>query len=856
MRMNNILTACCLWAVCAITLADAAHAFEVSSLPVPFFTSGLDIHTATVRRDPNKLLVLFGRPEKIDHVWKPLAANLVDFQKQPEIDMSFQFAPESLTPFLMLAQQALSYTIMKNMQDVAAVDFTKVTSWSFQTIPALASIVINPADVLVFDLKETGAYAALKFRPSIGINPPEIDVRVVPEPGTLLLFGAGVIGLFGWMRRRGHCRKIVVFLLVFGVAWLVIPTYLYAQTNIDCNAPTIQSKGSGNFNDPATWNQGRLPGMNDILLIQANHQITTNVTQIAVRGVCNDGILMGDWATGQMEILADFVVNGGGIFGATVPEALWDNNSKSGQNVVINAGTVYNIGYIQAGAGSINAAQKEQSSAHGGNGGDVEIYADSITNDGVIGPKSCGSSASACEILDVIKGTKPSITANQGGNGGMAFALGGRATGGNGGNIIILGNISAINNGTIHGGSGGNACAPTFKVRYKDCHKLGPFKWGCKMKTKEYPGTAKAGQGGKVTFVASTAIIPDGYLGFPCGDGAADDQSEYVVTIDPSVTVMGAKTKIHGGTVIIYGGENWTLDLKNLSPGAVTAANTIRIAAGSGTTVDLRGLPKGVFVAKKFEIFADTDKILLDKGVKLADLTRHPDKRCYQVCTKYGWKRTGIFKRTWGCVTSKTVCEDQPSQIVTKPAKILYDAALVAQADFKIGGGRELNIPLRLTNASPATDTYTITIKDQKGWKLTLIKAVTLDKLTMKTLTLGGHVPTRPGERNIITITAQSQSDPTVSVKTTITIDVLPTFFTVKKKGNGVGTVVVGKETCNAACSERTIPYVDDTAVVLNAMPTEGSRFARWEYADGRVLIEEEYQAQPDDLIFAVFEKQ
>jgi hypothetical protein len=76
----------------------------------------------------------------------------------------------------------------------------------------------------------------------------------------------------------------------------------------------------------------------------------------------------------------------------------------------------------------------------------------------------------------------------------------------------------------------------------------------------------------------------------------------------------------------------------------------------------------------------------------------------------------------------------------------------------------------------------------------------------------------------------------------------------VRKAGTGNGTIMTDQQTCDAACAELIIPYIEGTMATLQVVPDADSVFVRWETADG-VPLANIYYAQPGETVYAVFEK-
>jgi len=79
--------------------------------------------------------------------------------------------------------------------------------------------------------------------------------------------------------------------------------------------------------------------------------------------------------------------------------------------------------------------------------------------------------------------------------------------------------------------------------------------------------------------------------------------------------------------------------------------------------------------------------------------------------------------------------------------------------------------------------------------------------------------------------------------------------LTVKKSGNGAGTISAGAQVCDTTCQELILPYVAGEQADLQVTPTAGSAFVGWQTAEG-VPLENIYYANPGDVVYAIFEQQ
>ncbi|MCP4698458.1 MAG: DUF11 domain-containing protein [Gammaproteobacteria bacterium] len=99
-----------------------------------------------------------------------------------------------------------------------------------------------------------------------------------------------------------------------------------------------------------------------------------------------------------------------------------------------------------------------------------------------------------------------------------------------------------------------------------------------------------------------------------------------------SLEEADSSTHIEGSEhVVIFGGENWIMDLRRLSEGAISAIDTITIAVGEGSVIDLRGINTKVFRAgTRVEIFANAGNVLFSSGINFEDLAEAPIVRHYE----------------------------------------------------------------------------------------------------------------------------------------------------------------------------------------------------------------------------------
>ncbi|MEK8019610.1 MAG: BACON domain-containing carbohydrate-binding protein, partial [Candidatus Parabeggiatoa sp.] len=230
----------------------------------------------------------------------------------------------------------------------------------------------------------------------------------------------------------------------------------------------------------------------------------------------------------------------------------------------------------------------------------------------------------------------------------------------------------------------------------------------------------KGGQGGDLT------IVPAGDESEISIYGMLEGDSIYV---EPDIMLAGKDINIVARKdIVIFGGDNWKLVLNDLRDDAIVAGRDITIAVGDGGIVDLRGNTSKVFKAGgKVAIYADN--VLLDQGVQLEDII-------------------------------------QASEIVRGPNKIIYRVVLDTQ-DVQGKANETIPVKLKVSNAGPKTDTYTLSVVSKKGTTISgLPSSITVEGLKQKQLDLSIVLPAEGNDT--ITITATSQADPTVVATTKI----------------------------------------------------------------------------------------
>jgi hypothetical protein len=499
-----------------------------------------------------------------------------------------------------------------------------------------------------------------------------------------------------------------------------------------CDIPTIRSQSPwGLWNNPNTWNTGTVPSQNDLVLIQGGHNVLlpkSNQT-ISVKGLCiaNNGTLRSYFNTAtsppvNIRLSAATLNNQGTILGSFGVNGTVINESykhaTNGSSIKIYANHFINTGKILAnGRGGddlpFNYFKKWSSiEARGGQGGSVEIYPVIFENNGII----------------------------QSGDGGIGDAFQdwehfvyGNAIGGSGGLVRIFAtNLAMSSNGPggqIKGGSGGYADGIANWFRSVTVNGDYWFHFG------GFLNHVNGGRGGPVTAnLGNMSGIVSGH------NGSTAKRTYVLPTIwiwyDPTTMTVDETTRFQNSeNIVLFGGDDWVMDLRKLSPGAVHAIKNVIIAVGNGSVVDLRGVQDKVFVAgEKIDIYAD--EILLDAGVSIEDLVEAPE-------------------------------------VNVSGSKILYHVELSYDKHIVDEPNTTVLVKTDVLNNGPTQDTYTVEITDEQGWAISqLPQQVTVNGLRRTELRFEVTLPAKRGAENTLTVTVTSQNDATVQAVANIRLGV------------------------------------------------------------------------------------
>ncbi len=511
-------------------------------------------------------------------------------------------------------------------------------------------------------------------------------------------------------------NKTAQLTLIYDETTIQVPLTAVVTSPADCSPEQVTITTSGQspeWTDPNAWQRlqpgTELPGPTDVVRINTDHAIV-GLPLIQVKALCIDDnavLFSPDDQGTALEIQAtDYFQNQGYVLGidGTDGDAATCNAycAKPGASIIIKVGSqlqrqgkmgdwwwygdggpIMNLGKIQAGKGG-------SSEYYGAPGGDALVLGRNTTNHGVIQAGQGGD----------ILGTG----AGQAGRGGLTQIWG---------KLGGPGHLYNQNGAKALAGDGGH-CNPAATA----------------------PQTG--GDGGNLWLVS----LPDVYLSngiYRAGKGNPDCQlqgQDGFVQIEPSVIdLSGAQTHINGGDVTIFGGNDWLLDLSNMSNTFLNATGQITLAVGAGGAIDLRHNQTPIITAAdQVNLFADT--ILIDEGISLSDL-----------------------------ITTKA--------IVVGPHKILTAVSLAGDGNLFGQPQTTLQLPFTLFNNGPQADSYLITLTNTAGWPLNLgesqVTVAGLDSLlVVPQLTL----PAALGANNTITMTVISQTDPTVQATAQINVTV------------------------------------------------------------------------------------
>jgi urease beta subunit len=506
--------------------------------------------------------------------------------------------------------------------------------------------------------------------------------------------------------------------------WAIIST----ETNGTDSYPYYY--GNGYYTASNAWkrlkntDKPNYPMANDVVRIKSGHTIS-GLPYATVRALCIEvnGTLESSTAQSYayyypyLAINAtDAIENKGTIKGlnggdetsgcnATDHWAIWGTQgcAQPGASVYLGVGNWMGGGNFRN-EGTVISGHGGSGVRYGASGGGIYIYAGGVANTDDVG------------FIDAGKGGNITGTAS------------GRA--GDGGFVNVWGNDFLNSDGRgIYAGNGGN-CNPAATEA-----QMGGNGGGMRLNARNnvsLEGSFATGKGGK-------NCTP---LGTNGQDGGFNT--------DPSVlSISGANTKIEGGDITIYGGEDWVMNLSGLSEKAITATGDITLAVGKGGAINLTG-NTGKILEAAGQVNLFTDSLLIDQGVQLSDII-------------------------------------SAGSITVAPAKIMRDVTVTAPQLLSGEEGTNLAATITLSNGSPEADTFLFSVTDTAGWPISqLPTSVEVEALSSVELELNIQLPNASGVSDLISVTAISKAD--LSVKSVAKIRVSSGFLSTQvSSGNNTG---------------------------------------------------------------------
>ncbi|OQY43367.1 MAG: hypothetical protein B6242_14820, partial [Anaerolineaceae bacterium 4572_78] len=547
---------------------------------------------------------------------------------------------------------------------------------------------------------------------------------------------------------------------------------------------TVRSRSPWNmWNMRSAWDTGNVPEPSDWVLIQGGNTIilptsvSSDTTRLQVRGICiaQNGVLQSAFnnhtnAPSRLHLFAASIHNQGTITGtggvngsgpANQPNSYNHATNGSSMTIYVNRFENDSTGQVlsgsRAGRGGnefphLYLSHGQFMNSQGGHGGRIEIYPTIFINNGRVQGGFGGDADNFNHWGRWINGNV------RGGSGGLvrifATNLGmsvngrtGQLGGGCGGYADGVGRLrnttltttitsQCTTNGGYHIYSGMRPNSPS---------SLGLFRcmrqWGSSSSSSSTSNirTIRGGNGGNISInmgnVSGRMRICNGSTTNRTAQSVTR-RTRYRTHIyyDPTTLKVDETTRFEGADdVVLFGGEDWIMDLRQLSEGAITA-DTITLSVGKDSVIDLRGVSGKAFKAEtSFAIFSDDIK--LDPGVSLEDLVDAPE-------------------------------------IVINPSKILYNVE-ASYAEQIVGEpGEVVPVTVTLHNGGPTEDTYTISVDNTADWDLGLPSQVQVNSMRRGELVFDVTLPETRGEENVITLTATSQGDSEVQAVAEIRVTV------------------------------------------------------------------------------------
>jgi uncharacterized repeat protein (TIGR01451 family) len=479
-------------------------------------------------------------------------------------------------------------------------------------------------------------------------------------------------------------------------------------------SPTISARQSGKWDD-SIWQDSitdtnQVPTAEDRVYIPKGITVTLPNEGISVYSLNNEGRLQSQLGK-KIEIKSTtFFCNDGEIVVADLTTP-----TISSPDIELYAPTIENRGMITAGAAITDSV-----------GGSLKLTGNLIINDGTLragdgadNAEGQGKMGGAIRILSpggsIVLRESSLIESGKGGEG--------QTGGGDGGSLTLMTqNMSGHGEGEIWAGNGGHLSGnragkagdggtvklfvnsqnpaiiplPVHHIRSNDFSRSGETKKislenqclgeiDLEADIKGGDGgnatgsvTGTSGDGGDVYLMAPTVRLNNntmkagnagvltgtvmgkrGAIGISSGDSNC--------TSEPLLSLVGSNSKIKGEDITIFGGDELSIDMKNMSSNAISATGQLLLATGIGGRIDLRGNTDQVMAGRESVTFA-TNQLQLPTGLAIED-----------------------------------VAGNNANQSV---ARRLSGLSLVGQEYVVSQAGVPLTLTLTLINRSPQTDTF------------------------------------------------------------------------------------------------------------------------------------------------------
>ena len=396
--------------------------------------------------------------------------------------------------------------------------------------------------------------------------------------------------------------------------------------------------------------------------------------------------------------------------------------------IAISAATLNNQGTLRGADGLDGSGPLFQQPAYRNAtaGSNISIKAQKVINDGQIIAGKGGTDAIWKFLNDIC-------------------CVGAPARGGQGGSVEIYPSV-ITNNGLIEAGKGGDVDRVNGVITVHGPTQVGNGGLVRIMPTNiedsSNTGQIRSGKGGDTETnmlpIPAPAIGGNVEVNFGINTGTIQAGGPGTITqLDPLTLQFGNTTRIEDtDDIIIFGDNGAQLQLTNLSENALSALKTITLAVGPGGVIDFRGSAANALSAPQaVTIFSDS--IQLDDGVNLATLIDTPN-------------------------------------LITESAKILYYTSWSGVHHVVGEPNTTLSISQTLNNGGPESDNYTLSLSDTAGWTISDIPTTLMvNGLRHSEIEFDITLPAQRGAQTLLTLTATSQTDPTVQASTTIQVNVL-----------------------------------------------------------------------------------